>query len=213
MSVQGQRVAVVGGSIGGLTAALLLRDLGFEVNVYERTPEELDGRGGGIVLQPEMFRWFKERSDRRPDQLSTISRYLRCLGPGNEIAYEEPNEWRFTSWGTMYRALLADFGRDRYHLGESFVGIDQAEDGVTLRFCSGRVEKAALVVFADGICPRSAQSTPGTSAGAERFRSEISARRRWTCSVTPSGTHSATTPTSVCIRSPVLATPSRPASG
>ena len=28
---------VVGGSIGGLTAALLLRDLGFAVDVYERT--------------------------------------------------------------------------------------------------------------------------------------------------------------------------------
>src|SRR4029453_2707954 len=38
----GQRAAVVGGSIGGLTAALLLDKLGFAVDVYERTPTELD---------------------------------------------------------------------------------------------------------------------------------------------------------------------------
>src|SRR5919106_4850730 len=42
------RVAVVGGSLGGLTAALVLRDLGCEVDVFERStahPEE-DGATG-----------------------------------------------------------------------------------------------------------------------------------------------------------------------
>lgn len=165
MSNHGKRIAVVGGSIGGLTAALLLRDLGFDVDVYERTPDELDGRGGGIVLQPETFRWFKERSNFRPDQLSTVSSFLRCLGPDNEVAYEEPNEWRFTSWGTLYRALLADFGRDHYHLGQSFVGIDNRADGVTLRFCSGRTEEADLVIFADGI----------TSVGRKRLLPQVEA--------------------------------------
>ena len=83
MSKSGKRAAIVGGSIGGLTTALLLRDLGFEVDVYEKTPEELDGRGGGIVLQPEAYRWFKERSQLNPDRLSTVSRYLRYLDLSN----------------------------------------------------------------------------------------------------------------------------------
>ncbi|PRC49593.1 monooxygenase, partial [Mycobacterium sp. ITM-2017-0098] len=48
----GARAIVVGGSIGGLTSALLLRTLGFDVDVFERTPTPLDNRGGGIVLQP-----------------------------------------------------------------------------------------------------------------------------------------------------------------
>ena len=39
------QVAVVGGSLGGLTAALLLRDLGIAVDVYERSPVELAQRG------------------------------------------------------------------------------------------------------------------------------------------------------------------------
>ena len=60
------RCIVVGGSIGGLTAALLLRDLGFTVDVYERTPTALDGRGSGIVLQPDTVRWFTERSTQQP---------------------------------------------------------------------------------------------------------------------------------------------------
>lgn len=151
MQYSGRRAIVVGGSIGGLTAALLLRDLGFTVDVYERTPGELDGRGGGIVVQPEAVRWFKERSKRRPDQLSTVSKFFRVFGPNNEIQFEEPVEWRFTSWGTLYRALLSDFGRKHYHLGHYFVGLDQDADGATLRFANGREERAELVVFADGI--------------------------------------------------------------
>jgi len=148
---QGARAVVVGGSIGGLSAALLLRDLGFDVDVYERTPEELEGRGAGIVLQPEMLRWFQERSTHRPEQLSTASRNLRYLGPGNAIVYEEPSVWRFTSWGTLYRALLDDFGREHYHLGHCFVGVDSGEDSATVRFTNGVTETADLVVFSDGV--------------------------------------------------------------
>lgn len=151
MLYSGRRAIVVGGSIGGLTAALLLRDLGFAVDVYERTPGELDGRGGGIVVQPETVRWFKERSTRRPDQLSTVSKYLRVIGAANEIEFEEPVEWRFTSWGTLYRALLGDFGREHYHLGHFFVGMDQDENGATVRFANGAEASAELVIFADGI--------------------------------------------------------------
>jgi 2,6-dihydroxypyridine 3-monooxygenase len=147
----GFRAAVVGGSIGGLSAALLLRDLGFEVDIYERTPEELEGRGAGIVLQPEMQRWFTERSTHRPEEISAVSKYLRYFGPGNEIVYEEPSVWRFTSWGTLYRALLSDFGRERYHLGHCVVGVDTDAEGATLRFTNGTVVNADLAVFADGV--------------------------------------------------------------
>jgi 2,6-dihydroxypyridine 3-monooxygenase len=147
----GIRAAVVGGSIGGLTCALLLRELGFTVDVFERTPEQLDHRGGGIVLQPITMRWFDGRSARRIEELSTRSSVLRYLGADNTVTYEEPAEWRYTSWGTVYRALLGDFGHEHYHLGEFCAGLTQHAEHVELRFVTGRVERADLVVFADGI--------------------------------------------------------------
>lgn len=147
----GSRAVVVGGSIGGLTSALLLRELGFSVEVFERTATPLTNRGGGIVLQPATTRWFDGRSARRIDQVSVRTSRLRYLGPGNAVVHDEPVEWRYTSWGTVYRALLDDFGPGHYHLGESFVGFTQDADRVELRFVSGRVERAELVVFADGI--------------------------------------------------------------
>ncbi|MEU6644469.1 FAD-dependent monooxygenase [Saccharomonospora sp. NPDC046836] len=147
----GARAAVIGGSIGGLTTALLLRDLGFEVDVFERTPTPLDGRGGGIVLQPDTVRWFAERSDQNPEALSTATEYVQYLGQDNEIVHRDRRRWNYTSWGTFYRALLADFGTDRYHLGEFACGVAQEDRAATVRFVSGRRAEADLVVFADGI--------------------------------------------------------------
>jgi 2,6-dihydroxypyridine 3-monooxygenase len=144
--------AIVGGSIGGLTVGLLLRQLGFHVDIYERTEEELDGRGGGIVLQPETLRWFKEMSDQSPEQIATTSHVFRCISPTRgDIAFDEAVEWRFSSWSTLYRALLADFGREDYHLGFGVTDFSQNEDRVELSFSNGETRTADLVIFADGV--------------------------------------------------------------
>ncbi|MGW0997232.1 FAD binding domain-containing protein [Streptomyces sp. NPDC002520] len=145
------RAAVIGGSIGGLTTALLLRDLGFDVDVYERTPTALDGRGGGIVLQPDTVRWFAERSTQNPEALSTSTEYVQYLDSANQLQHRDERRWTYTSWGTFYRALLADFGTERYHLGEFACGVGQNGDTATVRFVTGRRVEADLVVFADGI--------------------------------------------------------------
>ncbi|MFI1848211.1 hypothetical protein [Streptomyces sp. NPDC020480] len=175
---QGLRAAVVGGSIGGLTGALLLRELGFTVDVYERTPTLLENRGGGIVLQPTTMKWFGERSARRIEELSTVTRHVRHLGGDNEVVHDDAVEWRYSSWSTIYRALLDDFGTDHYHLGEFCAGFDQDADGVTLRFVSGRTETATWWSSptasppppAGGCSPTSYATTPDTSAGAAPSR-------------------------------------------
>ena len=62
------RIAVIGGGIGGLTAAVALYQAGFEVNVYEQAPE-LTEVGGGINMAPNATRVLRglglaERLDR-----------------------------------------------------------------------------------------------------------------------------------------------------
>ena len=44
-------IAIVGAGIGGLTAAVALRQAGFDVHVYEQAPE-LTEVGGGINMGP-----------------------------------------------------------------------------------------------------------------------------------------------------------------
>ncbi len=99
------RVAVVGGSIGGLTAAALLRDAGCEVDVYERTPVPLSGYGGGIVVQPDLVRYFLERTDITLDHISVPSSAIRYFNAGDGTLIGEV-ELRFAS-GRVVRCELA----------------------------------------------------------------------------------------------------------
>ncbi|HJY74740.1 MAG TPA: NAD(P)-binding protein, partial [Streptosporangiaceae bacterium] len=58
-------VSVVGGSIGGLTAALVLRDAGCDVRVFERSPAALTARGAGLAVLDSTLRYLVERGGLR----------------------------------------------------------------------------------------------------------------------------------------------------
>jgi 2,6-dihydroxypyridine 3-monooxygenase len=145
------RAAVVGGSIGGLTAALLLRDAGWEVDVLERSAGLLEGRGGGIVLHPATSRYLVERAGMTPAEVSVSARWLRYLDSHGAVAHQERCRYRFTSYDFLYRRLLESFGLERYYLAEECIGLDDPNGRPRLGFASGRVVAADLVVFADGI--------------------------------------------------------------
>lgn len=150
---EGSTAIVIGGSIGGLTAALVLRDIGFDVDVYERTPVALHGRGGGIVLQPDTMRWFAERSDRDTSALYTSTSTVQYVDRVDGIVFTEQRQWHYTAWGTFYLALLEDFGENRYHLGAQAVRWSPGSAGeqAKVEFADGTSMSADLVVFADGI--------------------------------------------------------------
>lgn len=145
------RVAVVGGSLGGLTAALVLRDLGCQVDVFERSTAELESRGAGIVVLDETVRYFRERTDLELEQFTTATGFLRYLGRDGAVVYEERRRYRYSAWHTIYRALLDCFERGRYHLGKEMSGFSQQDDHVQVRFADGSAAAYDLLVCADGI--------------------------------------------------------------
>jgi 2,6-dihydroxypyridine 3-monooxygenase len=124
------RVVVMGGSLGGLTAALVLRDAGYDVEVYERSETPLEGRGAGIVLNPATVRYFTENDVLGVGEISTSTRWVRYMGRDGRTATEHPFSYRFTSYNALYRGLLVCFDDDYYHLGEEIVEFDQDADGV-----------------------------------------------------------------------------------
>lgn len=151
MSADGLRVAVVGGSLAGLTAALLLRDLGCDVHVYERSPELLEGLGAGIIVHDATVRYFVERSAITLDDISLTSTRLQYLSPDGSSEYEETSDYRFTAWSSLFRGLLGLLEGDRYHRAHTLVGFDDDGDGVELRFAEGPTARCELLVGADGV--------------------------------------------------------------
>jgi 2,6-dihydroxypyridine 3-monooxygenase len=145
------RVGVVGGSLGGLTAALVLRDLGCEIDVFERSTAELESRGAGIVVLDETVRYFRQRTDLELDQLTTVTGFLRYLDRDGAVVFEEPRRYRYSAWHGIYRALLGCFGRRRYHLGKEMAGFQRQGEQVQVRFADGSSAAYELLVCADGI--------------------------------------------------------------
>jgi 2,6-dihydroxypyridine 3-monooxygenase len=153
--ITGARVAVIGGSLGGLTAALLLRDLGHDVTIYERSSVELQQRGAGIGFLPASYRYIVERGRDALDDISISTSRIRYLNRDGTVAHDESHTYRFSSWTTVYRSLLCCFERDRYLLGHEVEGFSQHGDVVDVHLNDGRTETVDLLVCADGVGSRS----------------------------------------------------------
>ncbi len=148
------RVAIAGGSLGGLTTALCLRDLGLDVTIFERSPAELEQRGAGIGFLPASYRYLVERAGLALDEISTATSRIRYLSRTGDVVHDEPHQYRFSSWNTVYRRLLACFGRERYLLGREVSDFTQDARGVAVQLADGEQVDADLLVCADGVGSR-----------------------------------------------------------
>jgi len=144
------RIAVAGGSIGGLCAGLALHGAGFEVQVYERHPGPMDTRGAGIVVQGELVQFLRQNGARSlPTTGCSVRRYL---GPDGGDGQVQPMPQAFTSWEAIYTTLREALPEERYHMGATLTEVaDRAGlPGIVAEIEGhGRVE-ADVLVCADG---------------------------------------------------------------
>ncbi len=162
MSRRPLRIAIIGGGIGGLTAALSLRQAGFEADIYEQAPA-LTHIGGGINMGPNAARVLirlglgegllregvrpASTHQRRWDDGRTLQR--APLNPQCEELYGAPHV-------TIHRAdLLAVISSglppERIHLGHRLLGLSDKGGHVEAWFDNGVRIDADILVGADGI--------------------------------------------------------------
>ena len=153
----GPRVLVAGGSLGGLTAAHVLTDLGCDVEVLERSPVPLTGRGAGIVLHPATVRWWLEHDVRPLAEMSAAMRRLRYLDADGAVAHEQECRYRVSSFDALYRDLSGRFDPARHRRGRELADFEVDDGGVTVALADGATERCDLLVGADGISSRARQ--------------------------------------------------------
>ena len=100
------KVAVAGGSIGGLCAGVALRGIGCEVDVHERTPGAMTSRGAGIVVQDDLLRLLRQHGAPELPATSCLQRQYLLPDGGDGVVTAMAQQ--FTSWDAIYRTPPVD---------------------------------------------------------------------------------------------------------
>src|SRR5215211_4394454 len=151
------RIAIIGGGIGGLTAALALRQSGFEPEVFEQAPELLDV-GAAIAIWPNAMRVL--------ERLQLMEKILEQAGVIEEIRWLDQHgrlvnrvsisETRSLPAVALHRAdlqstLLHELPPSSVHLGSTFVDQWQQDGKTIATFANGQSVAADFLIGADGI--------------------------------------------------------------
>ncbi|WP_247421302.1 FAD binding domain-containing protein [Ralstonia pseudosolanacearum] len=147
------RALVIGGSLGGLFAGNLLRRAGWDVAIFERSAHDLDSRGGGIVLQPDVVEVFRRTGiDLDAIDLGVPSVHRTVFQPDGSIRSKQYAPQTQTSWSLIYTTLRSAFGDAHYHQAKALARVEQdaATGKVTARFADGTHETGDLLIGADG---------------------------------------------------------------
>src|SRR5688572_1246737 len=153
------RVAIIGGGIGGLTAALALQQAGFEFEVFEQAPE-LHDVGAAIAIWPNAMRVLR--------RLNIAEKILDRAGLMEEIRWVDQNGWLINRVSisdaqfpavALHRAglqstLLRELAPASIHLGHQLIDQKQQGDKMIATFANGRSIEADFLIGADGIHSR-----------------------------------------------------------
>jgi len=149
-TAQGRRAIVIGGSMSGLFAGLLLRKRGFEVEIHERVESELSGRGVGIVAQPAVFETLRGLGI-DPVNLGVAATTRKVLDRDGSVVCTFECPQTLTAWERVYRILRDAFPAGHYRRGLGLSRFEQSDRSVVAHFSDGSSAEADLLVGADGL--------------------------------------------------------------
>jgi 2-polyprenyl-6-methoxyphenol hydroxylase-like FAD-dependent oxidoreductase len=183
------KALVIGGSLGGLFAANLLRDQGWEVDVYEKVGDDLAARGAGIGTHTELVALLARLGIEMDERRGVVIPDRICIDRECRELYRCRWAHTMSAWANVYRPLKDRFPAERYHFGKGFASLSQAAHRITAHFDDGSRATGDLLIGADGL--RSAvraQLLPGVEpqyAGYVAWRSIVeesalpAATREW----------------------------------
>ncbi len=145
-----RRAAIVGGSMSGLLAGLLLRRAGWDVEIFERVESELSGRGAGIVAQPDLIATLARIGiDTKDVGVEIMTR--KILDAAGKLVCELACPQILTAWERVYRALRDAFPLRHYHRGRGVRSFAQNETSMAVHLTDGQAIESDLLVGADGL--------------------------------------------------------------
>ena len=160
----GCRVGIVGGSIAGCTAAIMLARIGCEVTVLERSRGVLEERGAGIALSFAHLDWLKAHDLVDADLAfvpSELVRWTSGADPRDEgrLLWQSPMASGGVKWALLHAQQRKRVPDGVYHQGCTVSAFEDPSGGprggprggpVVARLDDGRSFEFDLLIFADG---------------------------------------------------------------
>ncbi|WP_242156979.1 NAD(P)-binding protein [Aestuariivivens sediminis] len=151
------KIGIVGGSIAGCSATILLRKAGHDVTVFERSTKALTGRGGGIGTTPGLMEEIRKEGLIKGDFAYVQINKMPFVGkssasePYGRTAWALPINFHVFQWNELWKNLRANVPDDCYQAGIKIVNAKSIPDGkVELTTESKDRLVFDLVLFADG---------------------------------------------------------------
>lgn len=145
------RAVVVGGSIGGLFAASLLRAAGWDARIYERAGDDLAGRGAGVGTTRELLGVMRRIGIPFDPSLGVSVQSYAWIGGDGGVRFEQPRPMVASAWSSIYRPLRESFPDALYETGRAVRRVEQGDATVAALFEDGSRAEGELLVAADGI--------------------------------------------------------------
>jgi salicylate hydroxylase len=155
------RVAIIGGGIGGLTAAIALSRAGIDVSVHEAAAE-LKEIGAGVALHANAMRVLRAigvedgvrkvagRSEWAVTRNGVTGRVISRTSRGQQAALLGI-EGATVHRADLLDALAAAVPADVVSLGKRCVSVDAHGEVAVARFADGTCAEADVIIGADGI--------------------------------------------------------------
>jgi 2-polyprenyl-6-methoxyphenol hydroxylase-like FAD-dependent oxidoreductase len=142
---------VIGGSLGGLFAANLLRSIGWEVTVFERTQGDLGGRGAGLGTRAELFDVMRRIGSPFDASIGAEVHSRIALSRNGDTLCEVPIRAVTTAWDRMYAALRSALPPQCHRSGMLLERFEQDDRKIAAIFAEGSRVEGDLLIGADGI--------------------------------------------------------------
>ena len=144
------RAIIIGGSIAGLCAAIMLRSCGWSVAIYERASEALTNRGAGIATHDALYEWMRKAGVELRDEMGVPSNGRMMLDIDGSIIGKHDMDQVMTSWGLLWRFMRAQVPDDIYHHGCAFRDFEITTESVRAHFEGRKSVEGDWIIGADG---------------------------------------------------------------
>lgn len=142
---------MIGGSVGGLFAASLLRRAGWDATVFERTVGDLTGRGAGLGISSQLLEIMDRIGARFEPSAGVAHNSYVWMERDGEIAFVNDRATVGSSWARVYRPLRDAVPAEIYRQGMTLARVEQDAGSVAAVFEDGTRVAADLLVAADGV--------------------------------------------------------------